>query len=56
MNNDENLNHNKNINSENENKLKKLNFNEIKFFNFIYDDKSLIINNFIKHINKDIYF
>ena len=56
LNNDKDLNHNNNINNENENKSEKWNFNEIKFFDFMYDNKSLTIDNFIEHISKDIYF
>ena len=56
LNNDENLNYKINVNNDNKNKLKKLNFNKINFFNFMYNDKSFIINNFIKYVNKNIYF
>ena len=40
--------------SENENK--RWNFDEINFFDSMYDGKSVIIENFIEHIRKDIYF
>ena len=32
------------------------NANEIDFFDFMYDDKSIVIENFIVHIDKNIYF
>ena len=41
----------KNINHNN-----KWNFEKIEFFDFMYDEKSIVIEKFIMHVEKDIYF
>ena len=42
--------------NDNDNDDNQWNVDEIKFFDFMYDDKSAIIDNFIKHVDKNIYF
>lgn len=32
------------------------NFLKVDFFDSMYDDKFVVIDNFIKHVNKNIYF
>ena len=43
----------KNVDNNHNNKW---NVDEIDFFDFMYDDKSIVIENFIVHIDKNIYF